>query len=83
VRITGPYRHRAGYRYRVTEAAGAPRWAPSGRTEEEAPVAALVGLGSRQAIQAYECGRVVPQIDTCERLAKALGVRPSWLAGRE
>jgi len=46
-------------------------------------VAALVGLGSRQAIQAYECGRVVPQIDTCERLAKALGVRPSWLAGRE
>lgn len=36
MRITGPYRHRAGYRYRVTEAAGAPRWAPSGRTEEEA-----------------------------------------------
>ncbi len=36
MRITGPYRHRAGYRYRVTEAAGAPRWAPSGRTEGEA-----------------------------------------------
>ena len=49
----------------------------------QAAVAALVGLGSRQAIQAYECGRVVPQIDTCERLAKALGVRPGWLAGWE
>lgn len=62
------------FRLRLREARG---------DRTQAAVAALVGLSSRQALQAYEYGRVVPTIDLCERLAAALGVAPAWLAGWE
>lgn len=42
---------------------------------------ALVGLTSKQAYQAYEVGRVVPQLGLCERFADALKVGRGWLAG--
>jgi transcriptional regulator with XRE-family HTH domain len=43
--------------------------------------AQVCGLSSRQAYHAYESGRVVPTIELCATMAKALGVDPSWLAG--
>ena len=35
---------------------------------------------SVQAWSNSEAGKVVPRVDTCERMAVALGVAPSWLA---
>lgn len=52
MRITGPYRHRQGFRYRITEAPGVLRWAPSAPTEAEAAALAEAfadGLRAREA----------------------------------
>lgn len=52
MRITGPYRHRQGFRYRITEAPGVLRWAPSAPTAEEAAALAEAfadGLRAREA----------------------------------
>ena len=51
--ISGPYRHRAGYRFRVTESPGVYAWAPSAATEAEArdlAEAYAQGIAARQAL---------------------------------
>jgi integrase len=53
VRIAGPYPHRRGFRFRVTESPGVHRWAPSAATETEARELAEAyaqGLAARGAL---------------------------------
>ncbi len=42
-------------------------------------LSAAAGI-SVQAWSNAEAGKVVPRVDTCERMAVALGVAPRWLA---
>lgn len=52
MRITGPYRHRQGWRYRVTTSPGVLAWAPSAPTQEAAAALAEAfadGLRAREA----------------------------------
>lgn len=52
MRITGPYRHRQGWRYRVTASPGVLAWAPSAPTQEAAAALAEAfadGLRAREA----------------------------------
>lgn len=52
MRITGPYRHRQGWRYRVTTSPGVLAWAPSAHTQEAAAALAEAfadGLRAREA----------------------------------
>ena len=54
--------------------------APGGEAYSLRDLAAASGV-SAQAIQALEAGRSEARLGTVERLARALGVRPEWLAG--